>query len=919
MLSLAFDTFCFMRKKRHHFFAYIFAIHFYLPIFTPCHSTQPFIPYCSTPPSNDLTTMAAHGTNPNFQAVRRVYENEQLPTPASVIYLVCRRPGPSSMKYILWEDVLDAFKEDVVIHIRNGAVVLPFLRGPANKKLDPLCIAAMPGVTLSVVVRGRPEGKELSLRSLQKALPGAYQQHGGPTRQGPQATQDSRGININTGAKKPLNARLDDMQVQNALGDIYKGGREVHQDYQAAMDWYLKAAKQGLASAQFNVGDMYVCGRGVPKDYTKAKVWFRKAAAQDYAPAQNSIGQLYLNGQGVLQDFHEAMNWFIKAADQGNAAAQTNIGTLYQLGRGVAQDYSRAMNWYLRAAKQGNAAAQNNVGSLYLNGLGVPQDYSAAMDWYLKVAAHQGNGARRMSAAAQTNIGWLYQDGLGVPQDYSQAMIWYRRATNQGDATAQKLVARIQPFISYHSTSLSNDPIIMIVQDTRPNIQAVRRVYENEYPVISTTPASIIYLVCQPDAFQHILLWDDVLDAFKEDVIHIRFGAVVLPFLKGPDFRKLDPLRIAAVPGATLEVVIRGRQEERGLSVESLQKALPGTHEEGKHNNADPAVNTFAVAAVKQTPAGELVEAAWENYTHIDNPDAGPTRRVPQAIQDNQGGSNNNEESNSNINTGAKEPKASSNNISLARSPQESSSAAAQDITEIMMNARLGDMHAQNALGEMYKDGRGVYQDYQAAMDWYLKAAEQGLITAQYKVGWLYDDGLGVPQDYSTAMDWYLKAARQGDGVARNYIGILYRSGHGVPQDYDAAMNWFLKSANQGNAKAQYNVGWMYDDGLGVPQDYLSAMDWYLKAAGKGYAPAQRMIGTLYQNGGGVPQDCFQAMSWYRKAADQGNARAQKNIAWMYEHGMGVSKDREKAIEWYRKAIAGGYAGAKVCLDRLED
>ncbi|KAG0369333.1 hypothetical protein BGX24_002470 [Mortierella sp. AD032] len=179
----------------------------------------------------------------------------------------------------------------------------------------------------------------------------------------------------------------------------------------------------------------------------------------------------------------------------------------------------------------------------------------------------------------------------------------------------------------------------MIVQDTRPNIQAVRRVYENEYPVISTTPASIIYLVCQPDASQHILLWDDVLDAFKEDVIHIDLEPLFFLFLK--DLTLENPLRIAAVPGATLDVVIRGRQEEKGLSMESLQKALPGTHEEGRHNNADPAFNIFAVATAKQTPAGGLVEASWENYTHINDPDAGPTRRVPQAIQDNQGGSNN--------------------------------------------------------------------------------------------------------------------------------------------------------------------------------------------------------------------------------------------------------------------------------------
>ncbi|KAG0258310.1 hypothetical protein BGZ95_005015 [Linnemannia exigua] len=229
----------------------------------------------------------------------------------------------------------------------------------------------------------------------------------------------------------------------------------------------------------------------------------------------------------------------------------------------------------------------------------------------------------------------------------------------------------------------------MTVQDTHPNVQAVRRVYENEQPTNSTTPAGIIYLVCHPDTSsgKDIIFWDDVLAAFKEDfVIHIRSGAVVLPFLRGPDFKKymLDPLRIAAVPGATLDVVIRGRSEEEELSLESLQKAQPGAHQQGDHNDADAPFNATAVATAGRNPAGGLVEAAWENYTHIDNPDAGPARRGPQAIQDNQGASNSSNESNSNITTGAKEPKASSNSISLTRAPQESASGIAQDIRTIL-------------------------------------------------------------------------------------------------------------------------------------------------------------------------------------------------------------------------------------------
>jgi uncharacterized protein len=40
--------------------------------------------------------------------------------------------------------------------------------------------------------------------------------------------------------------------------------------------------------------------------------------------------------------------------------------------------------------------------------------------------------------------------------------------------------------------------------------------------------------------------------------------------------------------------------------------------------------------------------------------------------------------------------------------------------------AELGNAHAQNELGVMYAEGRGVQQDYAEAVKWYRKSAEQG-------------------------------------------------------------------------------------------------------------------------------------------------------------------------------------------------
>ena len=43
------------------------------------------------------------------------------------------------------------------------------------------------------------------------------------------------------------------------------------------MQWFLKAAEQGHASAQYNLGAMYAHGDGILKDLSKAKYWIKKA------------------------------------------------------------------------------------------------------------------------------------------------------------------------------------------------------------------------------------------------------------------------------------------------------------------------------------------------------------------------------------------------------------------------------------------------------------------------------------------------------------------------------------------------------------------------------------------------------------------------------------------------------------------
>lgn len=77
---------------------------------------------------------------------------------------------------------------------------------------------------------------------------------------------------------------------------------------------------------------------------------------------------------------------------------------------------------------------------------------------------------------------------------------------------------------------------------------------------------------------------------------------------------------------------------------------------------------------------------------------------------------------------------------------------------DLMVLARQGNAEAQNKVGDSFKHGKGVVQDYQAAVKWYRLAAQQGNYIAQYNLAEMYLNGLGVATDKDEAREWFEKS-----------------------------------------------------------------------------------------------------------------------------------------------------------------
>jgi len=126
----------------------------------------------------------------------------------------------------------------------------------------------------------------------------------------------------------------------------------------------VEKAEKGDAEAQFAVATMYDLGVDVPRNYAESGKWYLKAANQGLAEAQFKLGVRYFEfGRQAKENYTTAFSWFFKAGNQGIAAAQFNIGLMYQQGRGVPTNKVEAYKWYNVAAAQGftKAAAAREI------------------------------------------------------------------------------------------------------------------------------------------------------------------------------------------------------------------------------------------------------------------------------------------------------------------------------------------------------------------------------------------------------------------------------------------------------------------------------------------------------------------------------------------------------------------------------
>ena len=240
--------------------------------------------------------------------------------------------------------------------------------------------------------------------------------------------------------------------------------------------------------------------------------------------------------------------------------------------------------------------------------------------------------------------------------------------------------------------------------------------------------------------------------------------------------------------------------------------------------------------------------------------------------------------------------------------------------------AMAGDVEAMFILGAYYDEKTWNSAD---AQKWLRAAADKGHARAQDRVGVLYAQGKGVKQDYKEAQRWYQMAEKSNLSLARYHLGLLEWQGSLAPRSLEKAYAWCEKgaeglsdAAGKGDVEALVALGWMFQEGMGKAQNPQKALDYYQEAADSDYGPAMTQLAIVFRDGKAGDKNPAEASKLLQKAAEGGYAEAQVSFGELFDEYTGKKaagpKDFGRAQQWYQKAAEQGHGRALYRLGLIQ-
>ena len=583
------------------------------------------------------------------------------------------------------------------------------------------------------------------------------------------------------------------------------------------------AADMGSTDAMLDLMEYYTSPYSSHEDKAKAVHYYRLYKKHMGEPYQNiTIADVYYYLYSKESDSENDYSadseksdlkyeYLAKAAEAGHPNALTRMGNLYY----NRDQFDKAADYYEQAMKLGSIKALFNLGTLYAEGKGVERDSVIC-------AQLVGKAARAGDADAQNYLATCYYIGYGVQQDRDMAIHWLIKAAEQGHHGAT------QTLINSYEVGDGQKAINLYRNEAENGHDSAQDMW-GDYYYSGNASAQNIMGNCYYYGDGVELNYDQAIYWYKEAAKHNNNARLnlaklyarihdyenALKWLHDYETAEYLPRTLAQDTGDLLNRIAYYIYPNMEY-LDFLNDAASLGHSKSLRDLAC----IYALGKDVKRDDSRAIDL-YRHYLDLESKDEYTLNRIHLEPQ--------------NVNISD-----IYDDISYHRNDIISQQRGGNGDEWRLKAAELGN---HSAIWNTVRELEGQ-EDYNQAIKWLLKLAQQEDSVAQCLLADYYENGKGVTPDHRTAIEWYMKAADLGHPYAQNIIGECYLKGDVLTRDPQKAVEMFTKSISSGhnienyrNYTAFYNLGICYYEGLGVDQDFNEAASLFDAASPSLYAP----------------------------------------------------------------------------------
>lgn len=699
------------------------------------------------------------------------------------------------------------------------------------------------------------------------------------------------------------------------------------------MIWLTKAADGANPKALTELGKFYVNGQMVTKDVLRGVELLNKAASEQYVPAMVELGKVAL----LQNRYDDAIQWFNKAANQHNTEALLQLANVYLQENSPVHDPKTGFLWTLKAAQNGSIQAQKELANLYQKGIGVAADEALAKQWSQQAAENEKKKAEP-PALAQVAL-WLSNDSTdrleetpyqlsGIFSPWNNGAVLRNNSYNQAPKletiTRQDIFKpRFEltqpnniPISNYYDALISKEVEFQANQwayptyRLNPYIEALQRAYS---PVVEklNLPAPYIdanyYENNETANFDLMDIWTPGWQQtvnYMSVVNYLYFRAILGNAQTQFEIGQLFQYGIGLMQDDASAIVFYENAAEQKHLGAEYNLGILYLKRGKDENDYQQALNWLTDSAFKGNKRAQYVLARILRQG-IVGPDGKEYIKA------------NDEQAMAMLYLSAANDYGPAEYELAEYLARDYNNGLSVDVRKqkIALIRKLYQSAVKNRVAQallplaFYNAMDGDKQKQEQAFKVAENQAETGNEKAALLLGILYDRGIGINTDPAKALYWYQKAGE--NPVSQFILGTYYTEGKGVAQDKEKGMALLKQSTDAEFSYADFNLAVLKQQS---GEDFLP----YLIDSYKlGNSHAGIVLADYYLSESSDLEQMNQAKEIYKGLADKGDQYAQLKLAYMLQKGLGAEPDLVAAQYWYTASAEQGNPEAQYLLGQF--